>query len=142
MREGFSVKVCDSIMGSGKTSAAIRMMNEKSDKRFIFITPFLEEVDRVVTACTVRDFQSPTAVKGAKQNHLHQLLREKKNIAITHALFLNNTEETFELIRDGGYTLVLDEVLELFETVDISQRDVEIFRMANVFKVLESGEVV
>ena len=67
---------------------------------------------------------------------------EKKNIAITHALFLNNTEETFELIRDGGYTLVLDEVLELFETVDISQRDVEIFRMANVFKVLESGEVV
>ena len=25
--------ICDSIMGSGKTSAAIRMMNEESDRR-------------------------------------------------------------------------------------------------------------
>lgn len=136
------IKVCDSIMGSGKTSAAIRMMNEEVDKRFIFITPFLEEVDRVVAACTARDFQSPVTVRGAKQNHLHQLLRERKNIAITHSLFLNNTEETFELIRDGGYTLVLDEVLELFEMVDMSQRDIEILRMANVIKIDDSGEVM
>ena len=33
------IQICDSIMGSGKTSAAIRMMNEESDKRLIFGTP-------------------------------------------------------------------------------------------------------
>ena len=34
------IQICDSIMGSGKTSAAIRMMNEESDRRFIFVTPY------------------------------------------------------------------------------------------------------
>ena len=33
-----NIKICDAIMGSGKTSAAIRYMNE-SDGHFVFITP-------------------------------------------------------------------------------------------------------
>lgn len=136
------IKVCDSIMGSGKTSAAIRMMNEEIDKRFIFITPFLAEADRIAEACESKGFRVPVKVKGRKQECLHQLLREKRNISTTHSLFLDSTEETIRLIRDGGYTLVLDEVLELFESKDISKDDVVMLQVAGVIKIAENGSVV
>ena len=80
--------ICDSIMGSGKTSAAIRMMNEESDKRFIFVTPYLSEVDRVKNACRVRGFMEPKEAFGSKQCEFQKLLQEKRNIATTHALLL------------------------------------------------------
>lgn len=37
------IKVCDAIMGSGKSSAAINYMNEHPDKKFIYITPYLNK---------------------------------------------------------------------------------------------------
>lgn len=46
-----NIKVVDSIMGSGKTSAAINLMNNASkDENFIFITPYLNEVERIKKA--------------------------------------------------------------------------------------------
>ena len=45
------IKICDALCGSGKTSACIRMMNEDTDKHFIFVTQFLSEVDRIVRGC-------------------------------------------------------------------------------------------
>ena len=137
-----TVKVCDSIMGSGKTSAAIRMMNEERNKRFIFITPFLAEADRIAEECESRGFTVPVKVKGRKQECLHQLLREKRNVSTTHALFLDSTEETIRLIEEGGYTLVLDEVLELFESKDISEDDVNLLQIGGVIEIKENGSVV
>ena len=32
------VRVCDAIMGTGKSSAAITYMNEHPEKRFIYVT--------------------------------------------------------------------------------------------------------
>ncbi len=34
-----AIKVCDAIMGSGKSSAAISYMNEHPNQKFIYITP-------------------------------------------------------------------------------------------------------
>ncbi len=51
------VTVVDALMGSGKTTAAIRMMREmcaeidrewSGGTRFVYITPFLPEIDRVM----------------------------------------------------------------------------------------------
>ena len=42
-----SVKVCDAIMGTGKTEAAITYMNEHRGKKFIYITPYLGESNRI-----------------------------------------------------------------------------------------------
>jgi CRISPR/Cas system-associated endonuclease/helicase Cas3 len=36
------IKVCDAIMGAGKTEAAVNYMNLHSNDKFIFITPFLQ----------------------------------------------------------------------------------------------------
>ncbi len=41
-----AVTICDSIMGSGKSCSAIRYMNEH-DGNFIYLTPYLDEVDRI-----------------------------------------------------------------------------------------------
>lgn len=41
------VKIIDSMMGTGKTSYAIQLMREAEiDQKFIFVTPFLDEVQR------------------------------------------------------------------------------------------------
>ena len=42
------ITVVDARMGRGKSSAAIRYMNEnKGKRRFLYITPFLDEVGRI-----------------------------------------------------------------------------------------------
>ena len=50
------VTIIDSICGSGKTSWAIDFMNESVDKKFIYITPYLDEVERVIDGCSNRFF--------------------------------------------------------------------------------------
>jgi hypothetical protein len=42
-----SIKVIDAICGAGKTSYAIQYMNENLDKLFVYVTPFLKEIERV-----------------------------------------------------------------------------------------------
>ncbi len=48
-----AVKIVDAPCGYGKTQWAIQHMNEIEDHRFIFITPYLDEVKRI--AC-LHDF--------------------------------------------------------------------------------------
>ena len=111
------VKVCDSIMGSGKTSAAINMMNEHPEQRFIYVTPLLDEDMRIVLACPALHFARPGFVgtgskrytKGDKSDHLLVLLQQGRNIATTHALFHIFTPEAFELARQQNYTMIIDE---------------------------------
>lgn len=119
-----NIKICDAIMGAGKTSAAINYMNESSG-RFIFITPYLNECDRIVDSCPIKNFKSPRDKPRSKLLNLHFLLKRGFNISSTHALFASYTDETVELIRDGHYTLVMDEVFEIVKEIKISQGDVK-----------------
>ena len=48
------VTVIDSIMGSGKTTSLINMMNENTEEKFIYITPYRDEIDRVIANCRNR----------------------------------------------------------------------------------------
>jgi len=132
MEERNPVKVVDAPMGFGKTTAMIRLINEdKSDKRYMFVTPYLSEIERVKKNCTTRKFLTPEAMKNKKNEYkplsklvsLKNMLRKKKNIATTHALFGKFDEETVQLISDGGYTLVMDEVASVVFKYDISPYD-------------------
>ena len=40
------VRVCDAIMGNGKTESSITYMNEHADRKYIYITPYPEEAAR------------------------------------------------------------------------------------------------
>ncbi|WP_146874036.1 DEAD/DEAH box helicase family protein [Bacillus paralicheniformis] len=124
-----SIKVVDSIMGSGKTSAAINLMNNASkDENFIFITPYLNEVERIKKSVNNRQMYEPKVKKkGDKTQYkfesLHELLSQNKNIVATHNLFKNANDETKELILSGNYTLILDEVMKVVEQLQVKKHD-------------------
>ena len=55
------VRVIDAIMGSGKTTYIINQLNDEKDlnKRFLIITPYLKEIDRLNEAIPRLCFKSP-----------------------------------------------------------------------------------
>ena len=55
-----AVQVIDAPCGKGKTSWAIQHMKENPHERFLFITPFLTEVERIKTECAELDFVDPS----------------------------------------------------------------------------------
>ena len=118
------IKIVDARMGRGKSSAAIRYMNENKGKRcFLYITPYLAEVDRVSTLC---DFDEPGKDCASKLSHLKSLMRKQKNIASTHALFTMMDEEALALAEENGYSLIIDEAIPVVDIVSISRQDLEI----------------
>ena len=109
-----NIIVVDSIMGSGKTTALLNQIKRNPETRYIFVTPFLTEITRIIRETNSR-FKEPKNRGEGKLSSLHKLLIEGIDIAMTHALFLLATDETLQLIHEGGYTLVLDEVLDVFQ---------------------------
>ena len=77
--------IIDSIMGSGKTTWAIRCMNNSPGRRFIFATPFLDEDRRIREGCPTLNFVEPDGTF-SKLSDIRRLVAEGKNIATTHAL--------------------------------------------------------
>ena len=137
------IKVCDALCGEGKTQSCINMMNNDLEHRYIFITPYLTEVERIKTSCAARDFVSPerkTANGFSKLEDIPSLLRAKKNIASTHALFSCYTDEIKELIREGHYILILDEVIDLFQAADFDGKDIEWLKSKKVTE--QDGDTV
>jgi hypothetical protein len=119
--------VVDSFPGSGKTSWAIQYINTLSDDlRVIYITPYLDEVERIIKSCPEKEFVQPDRKKGkgSKFNHLIQLLLAEKNIVSTHALFSNINDELIDLLRASNYILILDEVFQTVERFDIVEERV------------------
>ena len=118
------VNIVDAICGSGKTSAAINMMNQEGfgEKRYLYITPYLNEVERVKKACASKHFVEPKA-KGSKLADLKRLVLRGANIVSTHALFSMFDQELIELCRNKGYILVMDEVANVVERMEIGPKD-------------------
>lgn len=121
-----TVNVVDAIMGSGKTTAMIRYINESPpDRRFIFCTPYLEQVDRIIKNCPGRSFVQPDDQFTTKLSSVKALLSANLNIATTHALFMILDDEARELIYGGNYTLIIDEAMDIFGLVDITPFDIK-----------------
>lgn len=131
------VKVCDALCGAGKTQSCINMMNNDTENKYIFITPYLDEVERIKSSCSGRKFVSPErkfANNYSKLQDLHELLRKGENIASTHALFSSYTDETKALIRANKYILILDEVIDLFQPVDLDGGDINLLVRNHIAK--------
>lgn len=120
------ITVLDSIMGSGKTSYAIQHMNEAPIlETFIFITPFLTEVERIIDGVTTRKFEQPNVYNGTnKLDDLKRLIASNRNIVSTHALFSKADDELIELIEHSNYTLILDESLDVMTSIAIRKSDI------------------
>lgn len=124
-------------MGSGKTTAAIRYMNEHPDKKFIYITPYKSEADRIQEACPELDFKRPTY---KVIEFTTDLIRTGQNIASTHQAFKLYTPDIKQYIRENEYTLIVDESIELLEELVFSTGDLRTCERAGYIKV-ENNDV-
>jgi len=109
-----NVTVVDALMGTGKTEHAIRMLQRiaspynESGQRFIYITPFLAEVDRVKGAVP----ESVDPKGNRKTEHLYELIGNGRNIVSTHKLFEYLDPRALGQLGLSDYVLVVDEVTD------------------------------
>lgn len=141
------VNVVDSIMGSGKTSAMINMINDEiydsgGVAKFMYITPYLDEVTRIKDSCKSAKFREPKPIDGSKVNGIKYLLKNDYNIVSTHSLFHLFDDEIFDLIHAKGYTLIMDEVTDVITEYNMEKQDVKIIFEDNLCHVDENNYIV
>lgn len=125
-------------MGAGKTTYALRMIDSASVlTRFIYITPFLSEVDRVINSVSSRNFKQPDhKVKGGtKLNSFKQLVEQQCDIVTTHALFMSIDDELLELLKQNSYTLIIDEAFDVISKSTVSIDDMNLLRNQSYIEI-------
>lgn len=133
-----TITVVDARMGRGKSSAAIRYMNRyKGAKRFLYITPYLNEVDRICEQC---DFDQSDSDYMSKSAELKTHIRHGKNVAATHSLFYLMDEEALELVRANHYSLIIDESIRVIERMNVTDKDFALI-ISQLADVGENGVV-
>lgn len=137
-----NITIVDALCGKGKTQYAIQMMNDNPDKKYIYITPYLDEVSRV-KGNTISKFFEPETQKGSgkKSNHLKLLIEKGKNIVCTHSLFSQLDYGTELLLKNKKYTLIMDEVFEVVKKLDIKSDDIDIVMSAKCIEINDKGMV-
>lgn len=132
------ITVVDARMGRGKSSAAIRYMNRyKGTKRFLYITPYLDEVGRICERC---DFEQPDSDHLTKSAELKLQLRMGRNVSATHALFYLIDDEAISLIRAQHYSLIIDESIQVIERLNITDKDFELI-ITQLADVSDDGRI-
>lgn len=124
--EGLTINIVDSIMGSGKTSAAINYINSlDEDTKVIYITPYLNEVQRIKEECREKQFYEPQEY-GTKKNGLKKDLLKGRNIVTTHALFQHFDDDIIELCNLQNYILFMDEVADVVDKFILDPKDIKV----------------
>jgi hypothetical protein len=134
------VFVDDRIMGSGKTHDAMRYIEANSSYKFLYVTPFLSEVERIISDCSVT-FRQPSNKnkQGSKLLGLRDLIENGSNIVTTHALFHSLTKQDYAMFSE--YHLILDEVTTPIEMEVVSKKDTELLFNNKTISVDDSGFV-
>lgn len=141
------ITVIDSLMGSGKTTWAIDKIN--SIDKCIYITPFLDEIYRIHEKCEhiytpeygIKDVNNKLISKTDQFSNLISMLIDKQKICITHALFQRIPLGMIELLKNSGYVIILDEVLEIVTDAKISGQTIAIMKGYNLISIDENGIV-
>ena len=119
------IKIVDAMCGQGKTSAAINYINASGkDEKFLFITPYLDEVKRIIDSCPGKKFVEPQE-RASKLQDIKRKIKKEYNIASTHALFRAFDKEIIEELEWKNYTLIIDEVDDVIEPYSLSELDTE-----------------
>lgn len=140
------VFVIDSPCGAGKTEFAIQNITlMERGRKFIYITPYLDEVQRVLTACKNKGIwvSEPTLWRGegSKSSDFKQLLADGKNIVTTHSMFDKIDETMIDIIRSYDYTLYLDEVHEVIREHYLDEQDLRLLFETKSIEVDNKGLV-
>ena len=114
------VEVLDRLMGSGKTNAIIKWMEQNPTESYIYVSPLLSEVEeggRLCRSLTNLSFEYPQDDLQTKGEDMLDMLRAGSNVACTHSLYLSLTEDHLREIEYHGYTVIIDEEVNLINSV-------------------------
>lgn len=104
------------MMGSGKTQAMYQMIRNHPEKSYVIVTPYLKTIQDAKDAGL--DIREPEYKGGTKLDSLKYLLSHGHDIGCTHSLFLDVDSEVWDLVRAGGYTLFIDEALDVVKPIN------------------------
>jgi len=122
------------------TSSAINFINNSNeDIRFLYITPYLTEVKRIIESCPNKKFRQPDTY-GTKLKGIKYLFESGYNIVSTHALFSSFDEEIIDLAYSNNYTLIMDEVADVIEPLHISKYDLNM--ILENYTHIEDGHIL
>lgn len=111
-----AITVIDSMMGTGKTQAMYQMIRSNPTKSYMIVTPYLKTIQDAKDAGL--SLYEPEYKGGSKMDSLKYLLSHGCNVGCTHSLFLDVDREVWDLIRDSGYTLFIDEALDVVKPIN------------------------
>ena len=118
------IRVIDARMGRGKTSAAINYMSRMAGKMcFLYVTPYLKEVDRICDRC---EFSQPSGDRSSKLTELKAMMYRGRNVATTHAMFYLLDEEVLSIAREKHYSIIIDESIDPVQRVPVTKKDLDI----------------
>lgn len=172
-----SITVIDSICGSGKTMYIFNYIrsfthhpddtvNKDPERYFIFVTPFLEEIERLKKENETFEEPSESLLLSkskidlvSKSRDLKRILDsdEHRNIAMSHSLFLLRIDMIAEFVANASkpYELIIDESPDIYKMFDLTSFDVRTLEQHivkipitdendpdGIFKESERGNVV
>ena len=117
------ITVIDSLMGTGKTSWIIDVLNSELEKNFLYITPTLEETKRIEESVKNRKIYCPQNLGNGKIGNIANLLINQMDIASTHELFRRFDDKCKKALEENKYTLILDETLTAVEPYHFTGKD-------------------
>lgn len=112
------IKVVDAICGSGKTTWIFEHIKQNPDKKWVFVSPYLDEAGdgnskgRIQKELPDFNFKAPSGTPSKTADFL-RLAKKGHNIAITHKLFTGFTVEVAAVLAEQKYHLVIDETIDL-----------------------------
>lgn len=126
-----NLTVIDSVMGRGKSTWAIQLINSTPEENYIIVVPTLDEVDRYHHALTRPSFipnrEEATETAKSLQDRFKALAEENKTIITTHRMLECWDSASLEILRGRNYTLILDEVTDLVRPFEgVAKRDYQL----------------
>ncbi len=95
--------------GSGKTTNILQSFS--TDQKYLFVTPLLTEVERVISNACVEFHQPQSGTNQLKSESLEELILEGLNVVTTHSLYASIVHLIRESLLDD-YIIIIDEVLD------------------------------
>lgn len=139
------IQVIDGIPGCGKSTYILEYMNQHPEKKWLFVSPYLDDVGdgssagRIHRECPALGFKSPSP-KPSKSKSFIRLAKAGENIACTHSLFQRFTQEIADILKEQQYHLVIDESIDLVSFYDdVRGDDVHLLMNSGFIKIGEDG---
>lgn len=134
------ITVIDSMMGSGKTQAMYQSIRNNPKQSYAIVTPFISTIKSAIKE--LPDTHEPEYKGGNKLDSLKYLLSHGCNIACTHSLFLNVDDEVWDMVKNGGYILYIDEALNVARPINELIDDPDYHVKAGTAKFLLSRNII